>query len=316
MSHRLSLPAVVLSSRGAAGRVNFLALESQPYAYTPPMSWSRLVLVAGLMAVLTTGSAWAQSTPDATAPASDSAAAAEPAPASTPAAPAVPPHEADRPLSRVLPNLARDLRRFPSLDTGLVLAIGGALGVAANNNDTYFTAHASAGGTDQIFAVGGELGNSFLHAGLALGTYAIGRLADKPAAAHVGADLIRAHLLTGLLTHSLKLAVRRDRPVNDTDHVGTHSFPSGHSAAAWTSSTVLWRHLGWKAGLPASALAAYVSTSRLQQNQHYMSDVLFGAAIGVASARTVTFGHGRRRLSITPAPVPGGGAIVVSVLPH
>ena len=47
-------------------------------------------------------------------------------------------------------------------------------------------------------------------------------------------------------------------------------------------------HFGWKAGVPAYGLAAYVAGSRLQENRHYMSDVLFGAAVGIVSGRTVT----------------------------
>ncbi len=57
----------------------------------------------------------------------------------------------------------------------------------------------------------------------------------------------------------------------------------------------------------------YVSGARLQQNQHYLSDVLFGAALGVASARTSTIGHYGRRFVVTPTAVPGGVAAMVSV---
>ena len=79
---------------------------------------------------------------------------------------------------------------------------------------------------------------------------------------------------------------------------------------------MLWRHLGWKVGLPASTLAAYASASRIQQNAHYMSDVLFGAALGIASARTVTIGHGARRVVVAPVPMAGGGALTFTVLPR
>lgn len=223
----------------------------------------------------------------------------------------------DQPFRRLWPNFVADLRRLPSRDTAIVLGAGGLLSVVAYKNDEYFTEQASAGGTDQIFAVGGRVGDGFLQAGLAVGTYVVGRLTKRPRVTHLGADLVRAQLVTGVLTHSIKLATRRQRP--DADHdsgTKTHAFPSGHSSATWTAATVVWRHLGWKAGLPAAAVAAYASASRLQQNQHFMSDVLFGAALGIASGRTITMGHGGTRWQVVPAPVRGGGAVLFSRLPE
>lgn len=225
------------------------------------------------------------------------------------------PETGDRPFRRLWPNFIDDMRRLPSVDTAMVLGAGGLLSLVALNNDEYFTEQASAGGTDQIFAVGGRLGDGFMQAGLAVGTYVVGRMSAKPAVAHIGADLIRAQLVTGVLTHGIKLAVQRQRP--DADHESrtkTYAFPSGHASATWTAATVVWRHAGWKAGVPASLLAAYASASRLQQNQHFMTDVLFGAAIGIASGRTITRGHGGRQWQVLPVPVRGGGAVVFSLV--
>jgi hypothetical protein len=228
--------------------------------------------------------------------------------------PALPP---DRPFARVLPNFWTDLRRFPSVDTAVVLGIGAAMAGVAYKNDEYFTAHSAAGGTDQIFAVGGTIGGGYVNAGIALGTYAAGRLTKRNAVAHVGADLIRAQLLTGVLTHTVKAISRRARPTGEQESsTDTYSFPSAHASASWTSATVLWRHLGWKVGVPATLLAAFGSAARLQQNQHYMSDVLVGAAIGVASARTVTVGHRARCVSVGVVPLSGGGAVMFSILPR
>ncbi|MDH4066125.1 MAG: phosphatase PAP2 family protein [Acidobacteriota bacterium] len=277
------------------------------------MRWTRRVPVAGLAVLLAAGPAWAQAAgePGGHPEDSESASQSPPQEASGQTSPA------DRPLAQLLPNLGRDVLRFPSLGTAVILGVGGALSAAAHRSDASLTTHAAAGGTDQVFAVGGIVGNGWVQGGIALGTYTVGRLKKHTATAHLGADLIRAQVLTTVLTAGLKVAVDRTRPPNqDTGYAGTHSFPSGHSASTWTTATVLWRHLGWKTGVPASLVAAYVSASRLQQNQHYMSDVVFGAALGVASGYTVTFGHGSHRVSIAPAPVAGGGAIVLSVTPR
>jgi len=55
---------------------------------------------------------------------------------------------------------------------------------------------------------------------------------------------------------------------------------------------VLQQHIGYKAAIPTYAVASYVAMSRLHDNRHYASDVIFGAALGVVIGRSVTW-HGR-----------------------
>ncbi|HTM30898.1 MAG TPA: phosphatase PAP2 family protein [Vicinamibacterales bacterium] len=224
-----------------------------------------------------------------------------------------PPVPVDQPFKRLFPNFWHDLTHFPSVDTAVVLGIGGVLSAAASQYDEKWTTHASAGGEDPAYTVGGAFGSGFVQFGIAVGAYAGGRLAHHDKTAHIGADLIRAQLLSGALTQSIKLVAQRERPTEGSaTHSNANSFPSGHASATWTTATVLWRHLGWKVGAPASLLAAFTSASRLQQNDHYMSDVLFGAAIGIASGRTITVGHGERHFVVAPSPVAGGAAITMS----
>ena len=100
------------------------------------------------------------------------------------------------------------------------------------------------------------------------------------------------------------MAVGRTRPD------GTRfSFPSGHSATAFATATVLQRNLGWKVGIPAYGVAAYVATSRVQAKRHYLSDIAFGAAVGMVAGRTVTIGRGQSKFAVSPSVTPGGGAI-------
>ena len=75
---------------------------------------------------------------------------------------------------------------------------------------------------------------------------------------------------------------------------------------------VLQEHYGWKLGVPAFAAAAYTAASRVTANQHWLSDVVFGAALGVASGRTVTVRLRDTRVTLAPLVVPGGGGISVS----
>jgi membrane-associated phospholipid phosphatase len=52
-----------------------------------------------------------------------------------------------------------------------------------------------------------------------------------------------------------------------------------------------------------------VAASRIQTQRHYLSDVAFGAAIGIVAGRTVTIGHGNARFAVSPAAAPGGAGV-------
>ena len=100
------------------------------------------------------------------------------------------------------------------------------------------------------------------------------------------------------------MAVGRTRPDGSV-----FSFPSGHTATTFATATVLQRHFGWKVGIPAYAAATYVAASRIQVKRHYLSDVAFGAALGIVAGRSVTVGRGDAKFAIAPAAAPGGGAV-------
>ena len=91
--------------------------------------------------------------------------------------------------------------------------------------------------------------------------------------------------------------------LSDIDQV-----PSGHTTVTFASATVLERHFGWKVGLPAYAVAGYVGISRVQMRRHNLSDVAFGAALGIVAGRTVTIGRGRS-LELAPLATPSGAGV-------
>jgi membrane-associated phospholipid phosphatase len=129
--------------------------------------------------------------------------------------------------------------------------------------------------------------------GGATAVYVVGRMLHSPRAAAFGSDLVRAQVLDTLLTQAIKVTVDRTRPDG-----GSYSFPSGHASSSFATATVIAKYFGWKFGVPAYAAASYVAASRLSENQHYLSDVVFGASLGVISGRTVTVG--RSRLGFAP----------------
>ena len=131
---------------------------------------------------------------------------------------------------------------------------------------------------------------------------------DKPKVAHLGMYLLQAQIMTEIPVQPLKFAVHRERP-DGSDH---QSFPSGHAAVTFATATVIERHLGWRKAVLGYAIATYVAMSRIHDNKHYLSDVVFGAAVGTIAGRTVVH-HKADYWAFTPVAVPGGGvALMVS----
>jgi membrane-associated phospholipid phosphatase len=112
---------------------------------------------------------------------------------------------------------------------------------------------------------------------------------------------MRAQLVTETLVLGVKQTVRRNRPTGECC-----AFPSGHAASAFAMASVLERHLGYRASWPALAAASYVAASRLVDNRHFLSDVVFGAALGEAVGWTVVGRHGRSQYALQPVPLRGG----------
>ena len=148
------------------------------------------------------------------------------------------------------------------------------------------------------------------------GVFTTGRFVEAPRFRAMSYDLLDAFLVNGAYTSVLKVAVGRERP-NGQDE---RSFPSGHASNAFALAAVVERHYGWKAGIPAYALASAVGASRLQRNKHYLSDVLAGATLGYIVGRTVVRVNGRPLgkpkgplVSLTPVVGPRTRALLVGL---
>lgn len=104
---------------------------------------------------------------------------------------------------------------------------------------------------------------------------------------------------------ALKYSLRRERPYQGSGggrfFRGSTSFPSEHSAAAWSIAGVITHEYpGTLPRLFAYGVASAVSLSRVQSRQHFPSDVLIGSTLGYLVAQSVY----RRRHD----PEIGGGA--------
>jgi membrane-associated phospholipid phosphatase len=202
--------------------------------------------------------------------------------------------------------LAGDIKSLPSKENLAIAGIGGGFALGAHRFDQTVNAKAigQSDAVTGIFALGKYYGDTPEQMAFSIGTWALGRVMDKPRVAHLGMDLLRAQAVTELLVEPVKFATHRQRP----DGSNYQSFPSGHAAVTFAAAAVIQRHLGWKRSFAAYAVASFVAAARLQENRHYLSDVVFGAAVGTIAGRTVTR-HGRENWTLVPMAVPGGVAI-------
>jgi hypothetical protein len=224
---------------------------------------------------------------------------------------AQPPEPAHTGFKALVVETGRDFKAFPRRrSTWVILAIGGAAAAIAHPADDEVNARlVGSDAVGRFFAPGKYVGSVYVQAGTAVGLYMIGRYmlphADGASktnkVSHLGFDLIRSLAVSQALTQGIKIVVRRDRPTGECC-----AFPSGHASAAFATAAVLERHLGYRAAWPTFAVAAYVGASRLHDNRHFLSDVLFGGALGIASGWTVVGRHGRSDYALMPVPVRGG----------
>jgi membrane-associated phospholipid phosphatase len=246
------------------------------------------------------------------APAASAQIVPPPLPLSGPDTSATPAKPVPASFSNLFTETLGDLTRLRSRENLTWLGIGGAAALAAHAGDHGVTTTlGEAHRLDGTFDSGSTLGGMPVQFGSALATFAIGKITNKPSVTALGGDLVRAQLVAQTVSFGVKVAVQRTRPDGTS-----YSFPSGHAASSFASATVLQQHFGWKAGVPAYAVASYVAASRIQDNRHYLSDVVFGATIGLVAGRTVTIGRGEAKFAVTPLAAPGGAGVGFTLVPH
>src|SRR6266545_2659717 len=96
-------------------------------------------------------------------------------------------------------------------------------------------------------------------------------------------DIGQVFLVNAVWTTAIKYPTHRRRP-NDGNYL---SFPSGHASNAFAWATVAAHHYGWKLGLPSYLLAGAIGVGRMEKDEHWLTDVLAGATLGILVGRTV-----------------------------
>jgi len=214
--------------------------------------------------------------------------------------PPTPPHTGIHALTS---GLVEDVKHLPSKPNLYLALLGGGLAAGVHPLDDDVNDRLK--GSENVWRPGKYVGLTPVQMGAAVAVYTYGRVKHQAKVSHLGMDLLRAQIITSGLTVGLKYSTQRERP----DGSSSHSFPSGHASITFATATVIERHLGWRYSVLGYTIASYVAASRLHDNRHWLSDVVFGSAVGAIGGRTVTE-HGRNVWTMTPVPVPGGVALL------
>jgi membrane-associated phospholipid phosphatase len=208
--------------------------------------------------------------------------------------------------------VAHDMQRLAAMPSIAVLGAGGAAALAVHPFDNRAVVSlANSPPAEQALDGGATAGSAPVQLGIAGAVYGLGLALHNDGTAEVGSALVEAQIVQSAITVGLKYAVDRTRP-----NGGHHSFPSGHTSTTFATADIVLQRFGWRAGAAAYLAAAYVGASRVAERDHYPSDVVFGAAVGVAAARTFRGSFGRAAVTIQPMALAGGGAVFVTVQPR
>lgn len=90
-----------------------------------------------------------------------------------------------------------------------------------------------------------------------------------------------ALVANGVVTVILKELIGRERPNSHNKH----SMPSGHTSHSFAVAAVANELYGHKVGTAAYLIAGLVAISRINDNEHYLSDVIVGAGLGTIIGR-------------------------------
>ena len=165
--------------------------------------------------------------------------------------------------------------------------------------------------------VGNTLGNPLYTLPPVGAFYLYGYLADDSRARRASLLALESYTISAVLTSGLKVLADRHRP-NTGDGPTTWdgprltlnnlSFSSAHTAAAFSIATVFageYQDNSYVAPI-AYGLATLTGMSRIYSNEHWTSDVFFGAAIGYFTSKALLSYHKEdpkrtiKRLTVLP----------------
>ncbi|MDD2541320.1 MAG: phosphatase PAP2 family protein [Desulfuromonadaceae bacterium] len=155
---------------------------------------------------------------------------------------------------------------------------------------------------NKFASVGNDLGNPLYTLPPVGAFYLYGYLADDTKARKTSLLAIESLAISSLFTEVLKVTTQRARPNTGASpntwkgprlSLKNLSFCSGHTSSAFSIATVFAEEYKeiWFVPPIAYTLAALTGLSRVYGNEHWASDVFFGAALGYFVGQTVVKFH-------------------------
>ncbi len=142
-----------------------------------------------------------------------------------------------------------------------------------------------------------SLGNGGTLAGLAAALYVGGEVSDNDGLRRTALLSFESLLTSGIIVRGMKILVGRARPQTGepyntfdpfTLRSNYNSFPSGHSAAAFSVAAVIaTQSKDANVDFVAYTLATFIAMSRIYQNKHWASDIFIGSVIGYVVGKKI-----------------------------
>lgn len=162
----------------------------------------------------------------------------------------------------------------------------------------------------------GNMGEIQYQLPVLLGLYGISLKTQDSHLHQLNTSLMSAYTITGLSTMAIKGIANTDRP-SEKWNGGHFGFPSFHVSSSFTIAAVLDEYEGPMIGIPAYALAGLIGWSRIDERDHDLSDVVFGAALGYVVGKSVAghhlYGDSRVRLLPYVHPTEGSSGVMVDL---
>ncbi len=162
---------------------------------------------------------------------------------------------------------------------------------------------------DKIFNFDSFYGNGYTLI-ISGGLYGVGLFSGNSKIRRLGLHTWEAFVFSGLITNVLKVIIGRRRPYAGDFQLFLKPFqftnnafkalPSGHTTVAFAVSTVMAHYLDniyWKSFW--YGLAGMTAVSRIYHNQHWVSDVFLGAAVGYFVGKFVVGFNKRKSTKIS-----------------
>ena len=196
-------------------------------------------------------------------------------------------------------NILEAPAHFSGWDWGVAGMIAGAtsLSFLLDNDIRDIVRRNQSGTIDDITKAGQYYGEVVPAVSLSAGIYATGLIFKDRWLSFTGRLLGESLLYAGTLNIILKVLFSRARPYKNQGNTdfGNYKFdndyyslPSGHTTVAFTVSTILAERIhNVYASIGLYGLAALTAYQRIYSDNHWFSDTLLGAAIGMVISRAV-----------------------------